>query len=84
MVSLHLLGLKGSINRSQARLNKAMKATDTARSIQHRQQQAFFSAKSQASAARKAERATRNEHTATVSAAIAEADSFRRQHTVGA
>jgi hypothetical protein len=82
-VSVHLLGLKQGIRLQERSVNKAMKRTDTASTAVHGASQALTSAKMQRTVARSTERETRKNRDNFVAAAVAEADSLRRNHNVG-
>ena len=82
--SLHLASLKGAIRAGEARVAKAIRATDLASAVHHAAIAAARAAHDDWADAKMIETSLRNEVRVLADAAKAEADSFRRNHTVGA
>lgn len=83
-VSLHLFGLKNAVAMQDRRVNRAMARTDTATVAVASAQNTLAMAREQKRETKASEAVTRRERDSFVAAAVAEADSLRRQHTVGA
>lgn len=81
---MHLLGLKSGIATQDRKLNKARRQTDTATVAVSSASAAVSAARESRNMARLNERNSRIARDNFVTAARAEADSLRRDHTVGA